>query len=102
MSQVGDRVLKPFLQDVVQFPALTQTLVKTAVSHPGLIVKVIPQVGLATLLDWMVHYVNLGAYSALSRLSQALQPWVKTLPPVPRYYCHRWVDAWRYGSGGDY
>jgi len=34
MSQVGDRVLKPFL-DVVQFPALTQTLVKTAVSHPG-------------------------------------------------------------------
>lgn len=102
MSQVGDRVLKPFLQDVVQFPALTQTLVKTAVSHPGLIVKVIPQVGLATLLDWMVHYVNLGAYSALSRLSQALQPWVKTLPPVLRYYCHRWVDAWRYGSGGDY
>jgi len=97
MSQVGDRVLKPFLQDVVQFPALTQTLVKT-VSHPGL--KVIPQVGLATLLDWMVHYVNLGAYSALSRLTQALQPWVKNLPPVPQYYCHRWVDAavwlWRY------
>jgi len=26
MSQLGERVLKPFLQDVVQFPALTQTL----------------------------------------------------------------------------
>lgn len=102
MSQMGEQVLKPFLQDVVQFPALTQTLLKTAMSHPALVAKVIPQVGLATLLNWMVHYVNLGAYSALSRLAQALQPWVKNLPPVPQYYCHRWFDAWQYGSGGDY
>lgn len=102
MNQLGEQVLKPFLQDVVQFPALTQTLLKTAMSHPGLVAKVIPQVGLATLLDWMVHYLNLGAYSALSRLAQALQPWVKNLPPVPQYYCHRWFDAWQYGSGGDY
>jgi len=57
MSQVGDRVLKPFLQDVVQFPALTQTLVKT-VSH-----RISCQGDSASrisLLDWMVHYVNLG------------------------------------------
>jgi lycopene cyclase CruP len=102
MSQLGKQVLKPFLQDVVQFLALTQTLLKTAVGHPGLVARVIPQVGLATLLDWMVHYVNLGAYSTLSGLGQALLPAVKNLPPVPQYYCHRWVDAWRYGSGGDY
>ena len=102
MSQMGEQVLKPFLQDVVQFQALTQTLLKTAMSHPALVAKVIPQVGLATLLDWMVHYVNLGAYSALSGLAQALQPWVKNLPPVPQYYCHRWFDAWQYGSGSDY
>ncbi len=102
MSQMGEQVLKPFLQDVVQFSALTQTLLKTAMSHPALVAKVIPQVGLATLLDWMVHYVNLGAYSALSGLAQALQPWMKNLPPVPQYYCHRWFDAWQYGSGGDY
>jgi len=69
MSQLGERVLKPFLQDVVQFPALTQTLLKTA-GHPGWL-QVIPQVGLATLLDWMVHYVNLGAYSTLSARSGA-------------------------------
>ena len=101
MSQLGDSVLKPFLQDVVQFPALTQTLLKTASAHPGLVARVIPQVGLITLLDWMVHYFNLGAYSALSVLSQALQPWVKNLPPVPQYYCHRWIEAWQYGSGRD-
>jgi lycopene cyclase CruP len=102
MSQLGDPVLKPFLQDVVQFPALTQTLVKTGLRHPGLVAKVIPQVGLGNLLDWMVHYVNLGAYSALFQLGQTLQPWMKNLPPVSQYYCCRWVDAWRYGSGGDY
>ncbi len=102
MSQMGDLVLKPFLQDVVQFPALTRTLLKTALSHPGLVAKVIPQVGLGTLLDWMVHYVNLGAYSALSEMGQALQPLVKILPAVPQYYCHRWTEAWKYGSGGDY
>ncbi len=102
MQQLGNSVLKPFLQDVVQFPALTQTLVKTGLRHPGLVAKVIPQVGLGNLLDWMVHYVNLGAYSALFQLGQTLQPWMKNLPPVSQYYCCRWVDAWRYGSGGDY
>jgi len=101
MSQLGDPVLKPFLQDVVQFPALTQTLFKTALAHPGLIARVIPQVGLGSLLDWMLHYVNLGVYSALFQGSQALQPWVK-MPPVSQYYCHRWIEAWKYGSGSDY
>lgn len=102
MNQLGDPVLKPFLQDVVQFPALTQTLLKTAISHPVLIAKIIPQVGLETLLSWMIHYFNLGTYSALSVLSQLLQPGIKSLPPVPQYYCHRWFDTWLYGSGGDY
>jgi lycopene cyclase CruP len=102
MSQLGDSVLKPFLQDVVQFPALTRTLLKTALTHPVLVARVIPQVGLGSLLDWMVHYFNLGVYSGLFRLSQALQPWVKNLPPVPQYYYHRWIEAWKYGSGGDY
>jgi lycopene cyclase CruP len=102
MKHLGDPVLKPFLQDVVQFSALTQTLLKTAVAHPVLVAKIILQVGLAPLLDWMVHYFNLGAYSALSIFAQVLQPWVKNLPPVPQYYCHRWFDAWFYGSGRDY
>lgn len=74
ISQLGEPVLKPFLQDVVQFSALTRTLLKTALPHPRLVARVIPQVGLGTLLDWMVHYINLGAYSALFRLAQASSP----------------------------
>ncbi|HBE36165.1 MAG TPA: FAD-dependent oxidoreductase, partial [Cyanobacteria bacterium UBA11368] len=95
-------VLKPFLQDVVQFAALSQTLFKTSLSQPGLVLKIIPQVGLLPLLDWMVHYVNLGAYSALYPMGKAIEPWMKNLPPIGQYYYHRWVEAWQYGSGGDY
>lgn len=102
MEQLGEDVLKPFLQDVVQFSALSQTLFKTSIYQPGLVLKIIPQVGLFPLLDWMVHYVNLGAYSALHPLAKAIEPWMKNLPPIQQYYYHRWVEAWQYGSGGDY
>jgi len=65
MEQLGDDVLRPFLQDVVQFPGLSKTLLLTALTKPGVILPVIPQVGLTTLLDWLVHYINLGVYSGL-------------------------------------
>ncbi|GAA6621308.1 lycopene cyclase family protein [Scytonema sp. NUACC26] len=102
MEQLGEPVLKPFLQDVVQFPALTQTLIKTGLTHPGLVAKVIPQVGLGTLLNWMVHYGNLGVYAVLFFLSEMLQPWMKSLPNVSKYYWHRLAEGWKYGSGSDF
>jgi lycopene cyclase CruP len=102
MQQLGEPVLKPFLQDVVQFGGLTQTLLKTGLTHPLLVAKVIPQVGVGTLLDWMVHYANLGIYSGLYTTSKMLEPWLNKLPSVPKYYCDRLIDAWKYGSGGDY
>lgn len=102
MQQLGTPVLKPFLQDIVQFSALTQTLLKTGLSHPGLVAKIIPQVGLGSLLDWMVHYGNLGVYTALFSLSPMLETWIKNQPNEQQYYWHRLIDAWKYGSGGDY
>jgi lycopene cyclase CruP len=102
MQQLGEPVLKPFLQDIVQFSALTQTLIKTGLSHPGLVAKIIPQVGLGNLLDWMVHYGNLGVYSALFNFSPMLETWIKNQPNSQQYYWHRLVDAWKYGSGNDY
>jgi lycopene cyclase CruP len=102
MQQLGEPVLKPFLQDIVQFSALTQTLIKTGLSHPGLVAKIIPQVGLGNLLDWMVHYGNLGVYSALFNFSPMLETWIKNQPSSQQYYWHRLVDAWKYGCGNDY
>jgi lycopene cyclase CruP len=102
MEQLGDDVLRPFLQDVVQFSGLSKTLLLTALTKPGLVLPVIPQVGLTTLWDWIVHYINLGVYSGLYPLGQLMSSTVKMLPPLPQYYCRRWIEAWRYGSGGDY
>ncbi|MGB3651811.1 MAG: FAD-binding oxidoreductase [Rivularia sp. (in: cyanobacteria)] len=102
MEKLGEPVLKPFLQDVVQFSGLTKTLFQTSLTNPGLIIKIIPQVGLITLLDWMWHFINLGVYSVLFNVSLMLEPWVKNLPNNYQYYWHRWVDAWKYGSGNDY
>ncbi|MFB2935489.1 FAD-dependent oxidoreductase [Aerosakkonemataceae cyanobacterium BLCC-F154] len=102
MENLGDSVLKPFLQDVVQFFALTKALLKTQLSHPEIVIKIIPQVGILALIDWLVHYFNLAVYSGLNQLGAIIQPWVKELPPVPKYYLQRWIDAWKYGSGGDY
>lgn len=102
MEELGEPVLKPFLQDIVLFPALSKTLFKTAISHPGLVMKIIPQVGIANLLDWMVHYVNLGIYTGLQPLGKAVEPQVKNLAPEQQYYVNRLVEAWQYGAGGDY
>ncbi len=102
MEELGDRVLRPFLQDIVQFSALSRTLLQTNLHHPGMVAKIVPQVGIPALLSWMRHYVNLGLYSALNPLGQTLEPWSKHLKPVPQYYYHRWIQAWQYGSGGDY
>ncbi|WP_017651481.1 hypothetical protein [Fortiea contorta] len=102
MQQLGNPVLKPFLQDVVQFSALTKTLLKTGLTHPELIAKIITQVGLASLLDWVVHYANLGVYTALFRVSPMLERLVKYQGIEQQYYWHRLVDAWKYGSGSDY
>jgi lycopene cyclase CruP len=102
MQGLGDRVLKPFLQDVVQFPALFQTLARTSISHPAIVLKVIPQVGLPTLATWLVHYGALMGYAALYPLGRAVAPWVQGLSPRQRYYYQRWMQALEYGSGNDY
>lgn len=102
MEQLGDDVLRPFLQDVVQFPGLSKTLLLTSVTQPGLVLPVIPQVGLAILLDWLIHYINLGIYSSLYLLGQLMSERVKILPPISQYYCRRWIEAWCYGSGADH
>jgi lycopene cyclase CruP len=102
MSSLGDDVLKPFLQDVVQFPALFQTLTKTSVAHPGLVLNVIPQVGLPALMAWLVHYVNLAGYSVLYPLGKGLSTLFNNLPPQTAYGYRRQVEAWKYGSGSDY
>ncbi len=102
MVQLGEPVLKPFLQDVIQFSALSQTLLITGLKNPGLVIKIVPQVGLMILLEWIWHYFNLGVYTLLDRLTRSLPISRLNLSPTQQYYYHRWVDAWHFGSGSDY
>ncbi len=102
MDKLGDEVLRPFLQDVVQFSALSQTLLLTSLTKPGLVVPVIPQAGIMTLLDWLIHYFNLGIYRFLYSFSKVLIPLTKNLSSQQQYYWHRYIDSWFYGSGQDY
>ncbi|NES77555.1 MULTISPECIES: NAD(P)/FAD-dependent oxidoreductase [unclassified Okeania] len=102
MDRLGEFVLKPFLQDVVQFPALAQTLFMTSLKQPGLVIKIIPQVGIGNLLDWMKHYLNLGIFSLLSPIGDKLGFLVTKIPLEQNYYYRRLIEQWQYGSGGDY
>lgn len=102
MAALGEATLKPFLQDVVQFPALSKTLLATSIKHPALVAKIIPQVGPGPLLNWIRHYAGLLGYHALYSLARPATPLVDTLPPAQQYYGHRWLTALRYGTGNDY
>ncbi|NJN39099.1 MAG: FAD-binding oxidoreductase [Acaryochloridaceae cyanobacterium CSU_3_4] len=101
MAQLGDPVLKPFLQDIVQFPALTQTLFRISLRHPQLTPKILGHVGLGVLLKWFPHYINLGVYHELQRLIPLLTFASQRLSPQQRYVWQRRFDSWIYGSGLD-
>jgi lycopene cyclase CruP len=99
MDELGDDVLKPFLQDVIQFVPLAKTLPRV---NPKLVFPLLPQVGVPLLLDWLKHYFNLAMYSSFFPVGKGLGAIANQLSPQQRYYYHRWLDAWQYGSGRDF
>ncbi len=99
MDKLGEDVLKPFLQDVISFMPLAKTL---PLVKPGLVLPIIPVVGIGNLIDWSIHYFNLALYSGLYPLGEFLSPLAEKLPAQQKYYYHRWLDAWKYGSGADF
>ncbi len=104
MQKLGDPVLRPFLQDIVQFPALSQTMLAMAVADPILVAKIVQQVGLGALIDWTKHFANLGGYSLLNQIAPQLKQWIpnqnSSLHQQYQWFCRR--NAWYFGSGGDY
>ncbi len=101
MNELGADVLRPFLQDVVQFGPLYQTLVQVSLQAPGLIPKILQQVGPGALVTWMGHFAALGTYRGLHQLQPLLTNWSDRLPPPSRYRWHRRLEAWAYGTGLD-
>lgn len=92
MSELGDDVLNPFLQDVVQFKGLAKTLPRVSFLK---VLPLLPHLGLGALSDWLRHYLSLGLYSSGYHLS-------KQLPPATDFRVNQWRSALKYGSGNDF
>ncbi|KAF7040283.1 hypothetical protein CFC21_050196 [Triticum aestivum] len=103
MQKLGDSVLRPFLQDVIQFGPLVKTLGLVMISRPQILPEIFKQVGVGVILNWSGHFVMLGHYTFLSSfVGPAVRPWVKSLAPRDRYRWERYLEAWEYGAGLDY
>ncbi|GLC38248.1 hypothetical protein PLESTB_000941300 [Pleodorina starrii] len=109
MERLGNPVMKPFLQDVIQFGPMVQTLTAQMLTDPASIPGLIAHVGPGPLLEWMGHMASLGAYTALhgaasaARLRDMLAAGgAVPLTPRERFAANRLLDAWEYGSGQDY
>ena len=99
MDKLGEEVLNPFLQDVVQFGALAKTLIRV---NPKYVLPIFPQIGIYPFVDWSRHYFNLALYSSLSVFGSNLSPIISQFPPRQQFIYRRLLDNWRYGSGRDY
>ena len=98
MFAAGPQVVKPFLQDVVQFGGLAQALWGVTRRDPSLVARLLPRLGLPELVAWAGHFGALGLYELLQRLTDRPEP--ETNPQD--YFWKRRREAWRYGCGQDY
>lgn len=88
---------------MVQPGPLAATLGGQMFSDPLFIPQILAHVGPLPLADWAVHFVALVWYRALHAVAAPpLGAAAEKLPPPQRYVLHRWLDAWKYGSGQDY
>lgn len=104
MERLGDSVLRPFNQDVVQFVPLTLTLGGMMVTEPFFIPVLLSQLGVKPIAQWFVHYLALALYTVLYIfISPGLYLVCKRSGSAKlRYRLGRVLDALQYGSGLDY
>ncbi|GAX73571.1 hypothetical protein CEUSTIGMA_g1022.t1 [Chlamydomonas eustigma] len=108
MSKLGEPVMKPFLQDVIQFQPLLQTMAAQMVQDPLSIPQLLAHVGPGPLADWIRHVAGLGAFSTLYQIASTLgldhpnSGLSGQLSPELRFRLNRLLESWEYGSGKDY
>ncbi|CAM6124484.1 unnamed protein product [Calypogeia fissa] len=103
MERLGDPVLRPFLQDIVQFGPLAGTMGSMMMRNPGILPTIFTQVGVVPLVDWLVHFVALGWYTFLGLVvAPRLRTWANGLNKQQKFIWKRRFEAWEYGSGLDY
>lgn len=63
MKVLGDRVMRPFLQDTIQLAPLSMSMAGMMLANPIAITRVLFQVGPKTLSTWFGHYAALIFYT---------------------------------------
>ena len=102
MGAAGDAVARPFLRDTLQFTGLAATLARQVAADPRLAVDTLAAVGPGAIGGWFVHFIALGAYAALYLVLAPFGPLASRLPPRPRFFARRALEALEYGSGLDF
>ncbi|KAH7431156.1 hypothetical protein KP509_08G032900 [Ceratopteris richardii] len=103
MQKLGDPVIRPFLQDVIQFGPLAKTLGYVMISRPDILPAIFRQVGLQSILEWTIHFTLLGIYTILSTTAVPLLLfWIPKMPKKAQFIWRRRIEAWKFGSGLDY
>lgn len=104
METLGDAVMKPFLQDVLQFTPLLRTLTLAAVGDILTPLKIVPHVGLKAMLDFFYHFFNMGVFTLFYNLyaKNMLEKAEQHSDPIEAFKLRRKVDQWKFGSGLDY
>jgi hypothetical protein len=103
MEKLGDEVMRPFLQDVIQFYPLLRTLVKAAGQDLLTPFKVVPNVGVFALTDFLGHFFLLFWYTfCAENVSPVLRGFVPLVSPSTQFRLKRAMEAWKFGSGLDY
>lgn len=105
MEDRGEKVMLPFLQDVLRADGLLQTIGGLVLADPLFSFEVIARLGPGPILDFAVHFVAMAVGGGLlgSEPARALADRVAPkLAPAERFKLERFVEGWQYGSGQDY
>jgi hypothetical protein len=105
MDKMGQRTIKPFLQDVVRFDGLVGSLARAFVADPGFMPDIVNHVGVPTLVEWLAHVTMMGAYSLLDTVASPLVRAALAASAEDERTKFQWrrrMEAWKYGSGNDY
>lgn len=104
MNNMGQRTIKPFLQDVVRFDGLVGSLARSFVADPTFMPEIVAHVGIPRLVDWLGHVSMMGLYSVLDSLAAPImKPLVSNMnDPAEKFLWRRRMDAWKFGCGNDY
>lgn len=103
MGNLGEPILKPFLQDIVQFIPMGVTMLTQVSKEPLFIPRIIQQVGVLPIVFWLYHYLSLGMFTAAYQVLRLLEGQnLNTLPTDLRFKVRRTIEGVKYGAGLDY